>query len=115
MAIEHRDVELDELDTAAECGRRQLLRGQQRRQPDRASHDRDSYWSHALTDLRKKTDKPWHLLLENRHGLVVNACAATASGTAEREAAVMLLRAAGAGNRHHARYRIIESGAVETV
>lgn len=32
-----------------------------------------------------------HVLMENRHGLVVNACATEASGTAEREAALLLL------------------------
>ena len=32
-----------------------------------------------------------HILLENRHGLVANVCATEASGTAEREAAVLLL------------------------
>ena len=32
-----------------------------------------------------------HVLMENRHGLIVNACATEASGTAEREAAVLLL------------------------
>jgi transposase len=33
-----------------------------------------------------------HVLLDNRHGLVVNACATAATGTAEREAALLLLR-----------------------
>ena len=32
-----------------------------------------------------------HVLMENRHGLIVNACATEASGTAEREAALLLL------------------------
>lgn len=32
-----------------------------------------------------------HLLMENRHGLIVNACATAATGTAEREAAEILL------------------------
>lgn len=34
-----------------------------------------------------------HVLLENRHGLVANVCATEASGTAEREAAVLLVEA----------------------
>ena len=34
-----------------------------------------------------------HVLLDNRHGLVANVCATTATGTAEREAAALLLRA----------------------
>lgn len=34
-----------------------------------------------------------HVLMENRHGLVVNTCLTPASGTAEREAAVALLEA----------------------
>jgi transposase len=36
-----------------------------------------------------------HLLLDNRHGFVVNACATEASGTAEREAATAMLKANG--------------------
>jgi transposase len=32
-----------------------------------------------------------HVLLDNRHGLVANVCATAATGTAERDAAVMLL------------------------
>jgi len=32
-----------------------------------------------------------HVLMENRHGLIVNACATAATGTAEREAAVIML------------------------
>jgi transposase len=32
-----------------------------------------------------------HLLAENRHGLIVNVCATAATGTAEREAALILL------------------------
>jgi len=34
-----------------------------------------------------------HLLLDNRHGLVANACATAATGTAERDAALWLLAA----------------------
>jgi transposase len=33
-----------------------------------------------------------HVLLDNRHGLVSNVCVTTATGTAEREAATMLLK-----------------------
>jgi transposase len=33
-----------------------------------------------------------HVLLDNRYGLVVNACATAATGTAERDAALLLLR-----------------------
>jgi transposase len=32
-----------------------------------------------------------HVLMENRHGLIVNACATAATGTAEREAAAIML------------------------
>jgi transposase len=35
-----------------------------------------------------------HVLLDNRHGLVANVCATAATGTAEREAALLLLRTA---------------------
>ena len=34
-----------------------------------------------------------HVLLDNRHGLVANVCATHATGTAEREAAALLLEA----------------------
>lgn len=34
-----------------------------------------------------------HVLLDNRHGLIANVCATAATGTAEREAAVLLLEA----------------------
>jgi IS5 family transposase len=33
-----------------------------------------------------------HVLLDNRHGLVANVCVTAATGTAEREAALLLLR-----------------------
>lgn len=36
-----------------------------------------------------------HVLLDNRHGLVANVCATAATGTAEREAGVMLLNPEG--------------------
>jgi IS5 family transposase len=39
-----------------------------------------------------------HVLLDNRHGLVANVCATAATGTAERDAAVMLLTAGGHAN-----------------
>ena len=35
-----------------------------------------------------------HVLLDNRHGLVANVCATAATGTAEREAALELLKPA---------------------
>jgi transposase len=38
-----------------------------------------------------------HVLMENRHGLVVQAMATQATGTAERDAAVQMLRAHGVG------------------
>ena len=37
-----------------------------------------------------------HVLLDNRHGLVANVCATHATGTAEREAAALLLEASAA-------------------
>jgi transposase len=39
-----------------------------------------------------------HVLMENRHGLIVNACATAATGTAEREAAALMLPK---GRRQH--------------
>jgi transposase len=41
-----------------------------------------------------------HILLDNRHGLVANSCATAATGTAEREAAVMLVDASAAAGQH---------------
>jgi hypothetical protein len=38
-----------------------------------------------------------HLLMENRHGVIVNACVTAATGTAERDAAEMMLSR---GRRH---------------
>jgi IS5 family transposase len=38
-----------------------------------------------------KLSYAWHLLLDNRHGLVANVGATAATGTAEREAALLLL------------------------
>lgn len=40
-----------------------------------------------------------HLLMENRYGLIVNVCATAATGTAERDAAVMMLAAGGRRGR----------------
>ncbi len=47
-----------------------------------------------------KEAKLWytgHALLDNRHGLVANVCATAATGTAERDAALLLLGALGHG------------------
>jgi IS5 family transposase len=38
-----------------------------------------------------------HVLLDNRHGLVANVCVTAATGTAEREAALMMLAEAAPG------------------
>jgi hypothetical protein len=47
-----------------------------------------------------------HVLSDNRHGLVVDAVTSTASGTAEREAAVVMLAAASAKTKRcHGRCR----------
>jgi len=42
---------------------------------------------------RRPSSLPGHALMDNRHGLVVNACATQASGTAEWEAAVQMVTA----------------------
>ena len=44
-----------------------------------------------------------HVLLDNRHGLVANVCVTAATGTAEREAALLLL--ARAADARHGRRR----------
>jgi len=66
--------------------------------------------------LYKKADGPksvmaylGHVLMENRHGLIVNACATAAIGTAEREAAAIMLltgiASSDAGRRQELRCR----------
>ena len=46
-----------------------------------------------------------HVLLDNRHGLVANVCATAATGTAEREAALLLLDDRARGRRRSAATR----------
>ena len=43
-----------------------------------------------------------HVLLDNRHGFVTNVCATAATGTAEREAALLLLTTVPRGPRRSA-------------
>jgi hypothetical protein len=46
-----------------------------------------------------------HLLVVNRHGLIVDALLSEASGTAEREAALTMLGRQAGRHRAHARRR----------
>ena len=55
------------------------------------------------TGREAKLSYAGHVLLDNRHGLVANVCVTAATGTAEREAAVLLLsEAARRGDRRRA-------------
>jgi transposase len=51
-----------------------------------------------------------HVLLDNRHGLVANVCTTAATGTAEREAALMLLEGQCAGRQHGRRGQGVRRG-----
>ncbi|MCC7032557.1 MAG: transposase [Acidobacteria bacterium] len=55
-------------------------------------------WAHVIPFLAfPPAIRRGHVLMENRHGLVVQARATQATGTAERDAAIEMLRAQGAG------------------
>src|SRR5262249_46976320 len=53
--------------------------------------DRDAQLSKQAAGQKSMLAYLGHLLMENRHGLIVNACATAATGTAEREAAEIML------------------------
>jgi transposase len=70
------------------------FRGETRSNDTHASTtDPDARLTKKATGQAAKLAYHGHLLMENRNGFIVNACATIASGTAERTAALELLRA----------------------
>lgn len=74
------------------------FRGQTRKNDTHASKtDPDARLYRKADGVEARLAYLGHVLMENRHGLVVQAIATRATGTAEREAALQLLRAHGVG------------------
>ena len=74
------------------------FRGQARKNATHASTtDRDARLYRKSAGAEARLAYLGHVLMENRHGLVVQAVATRATGTAEREAALQLLQAHGVG------------------
>ena len=66
--------------------------GESRRNATHASTtDPDAQLARKGQGKEAKLSYAGHVLLDNRHGLVANVCATAATGTAEREAALLLL------------------------
>jgi Transposase DDE domain len=49
--------------------------------------------SRGRAKVKRRSSRTGHVLLDNRHGLVANVCTTAATGTAERDAARLLLAA----------------------
>lgn len=74
------------------------FRGQTRKNDTHASKtDPDARLYRKSDGVEARLAYLGHVLMENRHGLVVQACATHATGTAERDTAVALLQAHGVG------------------
>src|SRR5436190_12244995 len=58
-----------------------------------STSDPDAQLAGKSAGREAKLSYAGHILLDNRHGLVANVCATAATGTAEREAALLLLGA----------------------
>jgi transposase len=72
--------------------------GESRRNDTHASTtDPDARLARKGLGKEAKLSYAGHILLDNRHGLVANVCVTPATGTAEREAAVLLLGAVAHG------------------
>lgn len=70
------------------------FRGERRRNDTHASTtDPDAQLYRKSGGQEAKLAYLGHVLLDNRHGLIANVCATAATGTAERDAAVLLLAA----------------------
>jgi len=70
------------------------FRGQQRKNDTHASKtDPDARLYRKSSGAESRLAYLGHLLIENRHGLIADAMATTADGTAEREAGVLMLHA----------------------
>lgn len=71
------------------------FRGESRRNDTHASTtDPDAMLARKGLGREAKLSYSGHVLLDNRHGLVANVCVLAATGTAEREAALLLLQQA---------------------
>ena len=71
------------------------FRGESRRNDTHQSTtDPDARLARKGIGREAKLSYAGHVLLDNRHGLVANVCVTAATGTAEREAALVLLREA---------------------
>jgi transposase len=82
------------------------FRGQQRRNDTHASKTDPEAKLYRRTDHGEaRLSYLGHLLIENRHGLIVDAMATTADGDAEREAALLMLH--DQGRRHGWRRRTV--------
>jgi transposase len=70
------------------------FRGQERKNDTHASKtDPDARLYRKSTGAESRLAYLGHLLIENRHGLIADAMATTADGTAEREAGLLMLHA----------------------
>jgi Transposase DDE domain len=70
------------------------FRGQQRKNDTHASKtDPDARLYRQSNGAESRLAYLGHLLIENRHGLIADAMATTADGTAEREAGLLMLHA----------------------
>jgi hypothetical protein len=70
------------------------FRGQQRRNDTHASTtDPDAKLYRKLNGAQSRLAYLGHLLIENRHGLIVDAMATQADGRAERDAALLMMQA----------------------
>ena len=72
------------------------LHGEKRnRDMHESKTDKDAYQFRKSKVAESKLAYLWHLLMENRHGLVVNAKVTQSTGKAKREAAVALVETLG--------------------
>jgi hypothetical protein len=69
------------------------------RDTHKSKTDNDAYLFKKSKGSESKLAYPGHLLMENRHGLVVSARVTQATGTSEREAAAELVDALGGAQR----------------
>jgi transposase len=80
------------------------FRGQQRKNDTHASKtDPDARLYRKSNGAESRLAYLGHLLIENRHGLIAEAMATQADGTAEREAGLLMLHAQWKGARHRRR------------
>jgi hypothetical protein len=73
--------------------REQFPRGGPKNDTHASTTDPDALLYRKSSGAESRLAYLGHLLIENRHGLIVDAMATTADGTAEREAATLMLHA----------------------